>query len=88
MITSIETTDIFRGAFIICMGGTLESIRFGGARTHIATFMFTGRDLLKHDRDYINGRALVSPLQFREALNHLRDILFKRLRDNKSNQMR
>ncbi len=88
MVTNIETTDIFRGAFIICMGGTLESIRFGQTRTNIAYFLFTGGDLLKHDRDYINGRALVNPLQFREALNSLRDILFKRLRDNKLRETR
>ena len=78
---SLETTDIFRGAFYLCMGGDLTDIWFKTNGKQIASFLFTGADLSKHDRAYINGRALVNPVQFREALNHLRDILFERLRD-------
>ena len=62
-------------------GGDLADIRFKTNGKQIASFLFTGADLSKHDRAYINGRALVNPVQFREALNHLRDILFERLRD-------
>ncbi len=80
--SSLETTDIFRGAFFICMGGDLSDIRFNGKQ--IASFLFTGHDLHKHDKAYINGHALVNPVQFREALNHLRDILFENLRKNQN----
>ncbi len=86
--TSLETTDIFRGAFYLCMGGDLNEIRFRSNGKQIATFMFTGPDLYKHDRSYIKGRAQVNPVQFREALNHLRDILFKNLRQNQNGDMR
>ncbi len=81
---SLETTDIFRGAFFMCMGGDLEKIRFRQNGKRIASFMFIGPDLHKHDRDYLNGHALVNPVQFREALNHLRDILFENLRKSRS----
>jgi len=77
---SLETTDIFRGAFYLCMGGDLENIRVRANGRQIATFFFSGRDLQTHDKAYINGHALVNPVQFREALNHLRDILFEHLR--------
>ncbi len=69
--TSLETTDIFRGAFFICMGGDLQKIQFSNRQ--IASFMFKGPDLHEHDKAYINGHALVNPLQFREALNQLRN---------------
>ena len=82
--SSLETTDIFRGAFFLCMGGDLRDIRFRSNGKQITTFHFTGEDLHKHDNAYRNGRALVNPLQFREALNHLRDILFERLRKHQS----
>jgi len=81
--SSLETTDIFRGAYYLCMGGDLTDIRFKTNGGQIASFLFTGADLSKHDRAYINGRALVNPVQFREALNHLRDVLFERLRDQR-----
>jgi hypothetical protein len=34
------------------------------------------------DLDYRSGNARINPLQFRETLNHLRDILFEKLREN------
>lgn len=77
---SLETTDIFRGAFYLCMGGDLSSIKFRKSGRQIATFIFTGADLHRHDSAYVTGRALVNPVQFRQALNHLRDILFEKLR--------
>lgn len=79
-MNTLETTDIFRGAFFMCMGSDLSGIRFRENK-QIASFHFTGPDLTRHDRDYRNGNALVNPLQFREALNYLRDVLFERLRD-------
>ena len=79
--SSLETTDIFRGAFYLCMGGDLSGIRFKANGRQIATFHFNGPELHSHDKAYINGHALVNPVQFREALNHLRDILFKKLRE-------
>ncbi len=88
---SLETTDIFRGAFYLCMGGDLSGIRFranGRPRPGVATFHFSGPELHSHDKAYINGHALVNPVQFREALNHLRDILFKNLRQNQNGDMR
>jgi hypothetical protein len=78
---SLETTDIFRGAFFLCKGGDLCRIRIKDNGRRTATFLFTGPDLHSHDKAYINGHALVNPVQFREALNHLRDILFERIRD-------
>lgn len=77
---SLETTDIFRGAFYLCMGGDLTNIRFKANGRQIAVFHFSGTDLNRHDKAYVNGHALVNPVQFREALNHLRDILFEHLR--------
>jgi len=86
--STLETTDIFRGAFFLCVGGDLDQISFKSNGGQTATFMFTGSNLHKHDKDYRNGQALVNPLQYREALNHLRDILFEKQRANRKSEMR
>ena len=83
---SLETTDIFRGAFFLCMGGDLRGIRIKDNRKRIASFMIRGKDLNRLDREYRSGKALVNPLQLRESLNHLRDILFDTLRENKKGE--
>ncbi len=80
---TLETTDLFRGAFFLCKGSDLSDIRVRNNGKQIATFLFTGPNLVKHDKDYINGHATVNPVQFREALSHLRDILFEKLRNER-----
>ena len=76
-----EITDIFRGAFFLCNGGDLCGIRMDGNGKRIATFLIQGEGLNRLDKEYRNGKALVNPLEFRESLNHLRDILFNKLRE-------
>ena len=83
IFNKLETTDIFRGAFFMCKGSSLTDVRFRSNGKRIASFLFTGTDLVQLDKDYMNGDALVNPIQFRESLNRLRDILFEKLRDSR-----
>ena len=80
MKSTLEVTDLFRGAFFLCMGGHLEQVSVRNNGRKIATFLITGSDLDRLDSDYRCGRALVNPLQLRESLNHLRDVMFDKLR--------
>ena len=77
---TVEVTDLFKGAFLLCMGGHLEQVNVRNNGRKIATFLITGADLARHDSDYRTGRALVNPVQLRESLNHLRDVMFEKLR--------
>jgi hypothetical protein len=79
-LISLETTDLFRGAFLLCSGGDLAEVRVRNNGRRIATFLITGPDLDRLDSDYRAGRALVNPVQLRESLNHLRDVMFENLR--------
>ena len=77
---TVEVTDLFKGAFLLCMGGRLDQVRVRNNGRRIATFLITGPDLDRLDNDYRCGRALVNPVQLRESLNHLRDVMFDKLR--------
>ena len=81
-MVSLEVTDLFRGAFLLCKGGDLAEVRVRNNGRRIASFLITGPDLDRLDSDYRAGRALVNPVQLRESLNHLRDVMFKKLRDS------
>ena len=81
---NLETTDIFRGAFLLASGGDLAGIHVRNNGKRIATFLITGKDLDRLDRDYRSGRALINPVQLRESLNHLRDVLFEKLREGRT----
>jgi len=78
MVRSVlETTDIFMGAFLLCMGGCLCGIRIKDTVKGIAAFRIEGEDLDRLDRDYRTGKARVNPVSLRESLNMLRDVLFE-----------
>lgn len=82
MQSTVEETDLFKSAFLLASGGDLDGIRIKPGHRRIAAFLITGYDLEKLEMDYRRGQALVNPLQLRECLNHLRDMLFERLREN------
>lgn len=82
----LETTDIFRSAYFLCNGGDLCGIQVKpGERSRVAVFVIRGEGLDELDRMYRNGKALVNPVQFRESLTHLRDLLYDKLRANNHN---
>ena len=83
MLTTVETTDIFRGAFFLCHGARLASVRINPAkRGTVVAFLIEGEEIDRLDLDYRRGRATVNPLLLRETLNELRDIIFTRLKNN------
>jgi hypothetical protein len=77
---TVEVTDLFKGAFLLCNGADLVQVRVRNNGRRIATFLITGKDLDRLDSDYRTGRALVKPVHLRESLNHLRDVMFEKLR--------
>ena len=83
MQSILETTDIFRGAFFLSKGGKLSEVYLSEDNRQIVSFRIIGEDLINLDEEYRTGRATVDPLQLRESLNHLRDVLFRTIRDNK-----
>ena len=55
---TVEVTDLFKGAFLLCMGGRLDKVQVRNNGRRIATFLITGDDLDRLDSDYRTGRAL------------------------------
>jgi hypothetical protein len=80
---TVEVTDLYKGAYLLCMGGRLDRVRVRINGRKIATFLISGPDLDRYAGDYRAGRALVNPVELRESLNHLRDVMFEKLRNHK-----
>ncbi|MEW6068544.1 MAG: hypothetical protein AB1610_09690 [Nitrospirota bacterium] len=88
MQSILETTDIFRGAFFLSKGGKLSDVHLSEDNRQIVSFRIEGENLSALDEAYRAGRATVDPLRLRESLNHLRDVLFRTLRENERNKER
>jgi hypothetical protein len=77
MLSAIETTDLFRGAYLLCCGGRVIDAH---VQRHQVVFVIEGEGVIEHDTRYRLGTALANPVQLRETLNLLRDLVFERLR--------
>ena len=88
MKETVEVTDLFRGAFLLCVGGRLEKVNICDTGRRIASFFIIGKNLVEMDGRYRTGQALVNPVQLREALNHLRDVMFEKLRTHEQTEKR
>ena len=73
-MTRIESKDIFRIAYLLsAAGGTLSEARL--VESQRVAFIIQGEGLQEADTLYRTGQALINPLQFRESLNLLRDLI-------------
>jgi hypothetical protein len=63
-LVSLETTDLFKGAFLMCSGGDLAEVRVRDNGRRIATFLITGPDLDRFDNYPDTGglRHALSPV--------------------------
>jgi hypothetical protein len=77
MSNAIETADLYRGAYLLCCGGRIGETRLSRGQV---LFVIEGDEVIEEDRRYRTGKALVNPVQLRETVNLLRDLVFERLR--------
>ena len=82
----IETTDIFRSAYLLCNGSNLSETRIGNDRQ--VYFLIAGDTVQDDDFQYRTGQGSVNPLQLRETLNMLRDIVFAKTKNENRNGRR
>jgi molecular chaperone DnaK (HSP70) len=82
-VQRLETTDIFKSAVFLCHGGRLAGMRIKERSQGIVSFLIEGDGILEVDLNFRNGTAQVNALKLRQSLNHLRDVLFTRLREDK-----
>lgn len=54
-LVNLETTDIFRGTFLLASGGELTEVRVRNNGRRIATFLIAGENLAELDRNYRAG---------------------------------
>ena len=83
MLNAIESRDIYKGAYFLCRGHRIASVHQSQGQV---SFIFEGNNIIEEDIKYRTGKALINPVQLKETLNYLRDLVFEKLRsENKRN---
>jgi hypothetical protein len=77
-----ETQDLYCGAYILASGCRLVELRITGGRhgKPAVTFIFTGDSVDERIKAYTSGQAMINAADYKAAMNHLKDVMFERLR--------
>jgi hypothetical protein len=87
-MVNVETKDLYCGAYILSSGGTLAEVRLEGRRAGkpAVIFIFTGDDVDERLKEYESGQAMTNAAHYKAAMNHLKDVMFERLRSREEKE--
>jgi hypothetical protein len=84
----VTTQDLYCGAYILSKGGILESVKLeetGRDGRPSVTFILSGVNVGILSNEFQSGKASVNLASFKVAMNHLKDIMFQKLRSGGRN---
>lgn len=81
MNRTLETNDLFKGAYLLSQSYRLKETRF--VEGHQVRFILEGENIENEDLRYHTGQALVDPLRLKECVKILREILTQTLKTHK-----
>ena len=70
----LETPDLFKSASLLCGGAHLLETRHDGRSFF---FILSGNELFRSEVNYRSGLLKVNPLELKNQLNTLRDLIFE-----------
>ncbi len=70
----LETPDLFKSASLLCGGAHLLETRHDGRSFF---FILSGNELFRKEVSYRTGHLKVNPLELKNQLNSLRDLIFE-----------
>lgn len=77
----VKTKDLWESAFLMCEGGEVEDVSIDTRRgRREVTFTLSGWGIDEHAKEYEVGRAICNVVKFRACMNHLKDVIFRRVK--------
>jgi hypothetical protein len=82
MKESMELTDLFKVASLLCVGASLKGLKVVDRTT--ALFEIEAYEIKQLEKQYSVGAVYLNPLELKEKLNLLKDIMFAKLREQET----
>ena len=86
MKNEVESSDIYKSAYLLLTGGKLNEVRV--SRKQRIEFVILGENLWQNEVGYRTGHALVNPLAYKDCIHYLRDLISEKLDERKNNEKR
>ena len=76
----IRTSDIYQGAYLLAIGGSVDGLEVVKELDKEVCFItLQGEEFQSKLKDYTDSKAIVDPLLYQKAINRIKDIVFKAL---------
>jgi len=83
----IKVSDLWNCAYLVCNGAEIKSVETQENNGKSAVFFIvSGSNADKHNQEFLNGKATANVTQLKLTMNHLKDLLFDKLRQRKENE--
>ncbi len=80
----IKTGDLWTSAYLVLNGAEIENLIVSGSNGKTSVyFIFSGTDAERLNREFISGKAEANVMKLKTTMNHLKDLLFDKLRERK-----
>ena len=77
--------DLFEASYLLCRGHELKEMEVeDGRRKPTVHFIFDGTQAKDESRRFKMGQATANVCMLKVSMNHLKDLLFQRLRDSEN----
>jgi len=79
----VKTKDLYCAAYIVSRGGTVEDIVLSEdgrrGRSSSATFVLSGENVERLNREFLSGEALANLAAFKNAMHQLKEMMFDKI---------
>ncbi len=80
----IKTGDLWTSAYLVLNGAEIENLIVSGSNGKTSVyFIFSGTEAERLNREFISGKAEANVMKLKTTMNHLKDLLFDKLRERK-----
>lgn len=86
----IKTNDLICASYILSKGGQLQEVAVtedDSYRNPYAVFILSGDDVLHLQQVFRSGKAHVELMRFQASLRHMKDVMFRALREHEMNKL-
>jgi hypothetical protein len=73
----VKTSDIYQAAYLIARFAVIEKIEvIKELDKDVCVLQLSGDHIRSDQEAYINGQALIDPVFYQKAVNHIKDVVF------------
>lgn len=83
----LKISDLWNCAFLVCSGADIARVQISGSNgRRSVVFLFESETAEQLQKQFIHGQATANVTHLKNTMNHIKDIMFDSLREQKQTE--